>query len=138
MADYLLHYDGILVSFNGVRFDIPCLLSGCDIDTFLALQKKKHLDLLADFYDCVQGRFRVSLNNLAENTLKQTKTGKAEDAPMLYKAGKWDELIKYCTADVRLTKALFEFGVAKGYVLYYDTQKGELDELSARYSDWLE
>ena len=131
MAKFLLHFDGILVSFNGMRFDLPCLLSGIDIDTFLALQHKTHLDLLADFYDCVQGRFRVGLNNLTENTLKKSNK-------MIFNNKDHDDMVKYCSTDVKLIKELFEFGVEKGWVLYYDSLRGAKDELSARYVDWLE
>ena len=138
MAKYLLDFDGLLISFNGVRFDLPVLLNSCDIDTFLALQKKKHLDLLADFYKNVNGKFRVSLNNIAEITLKKKKSGNGADAPILFQQGKMDELIEYCKNDVMLTKEIFEFGCQFGYIYYFDRQKGEMDEMSALYLDWLE
>lgn len=137
MAKYLLNFDGLLVSFNGIRFDLPCLLNDCDIDTFLWLQKKKHLDLLVDFYNNVKGRFRVSLNNIAENTIGKVKSGKGADAPLLFQQGKMDELIDYCKMDVQLTQEIFEFGCQKGYINYYDFQKGEKDEMPVTYLDWM-
>ena len=66
MADYLLKFKGKLVSFNGTRFSLPVLLDEIDIDKFLRLQRLPHLDILADFYDRAQGRFRVSLDNMAD------------------------------------------------------------------------
>lgn len=137
MAKYLLDFDGLLVSFNGIRFDLPCLLAEIDIDTYQWLQKKKHLDLLADFYNNVKGRFRVSLNNIAENTIGKVKSGKGEDAPLLFQQGKIGELIEYCKMDVQLTQEIFEFGCQNGYINYYDSQKGEKDEMPVAYLDWM-
>jgi DEAD/DEAH box helicase domain-containing protein len=137
MAKYLLDFDGLIVSFNGRRFDIPTLLNDCDIDTFLWLQQKKHLDLLADFYNNVKGRFRVSLNNIAENTIGEVKSGKGADAPLLFQQGKIGELVDYCKMDVQLTLEIFEFGCQNGYINYYDSQKGEKDEMPVTYLDWM-
>lgn len=137
MAKYLLNFDGLLVSFNGKRFDIPCLLDGIDIETFFGLQRKRHLDLLADFYDKVNGRFRVSLNNMAENTIKKVKTGNGANAPILFQEGKWDELVDYCKNDVMLTKEVFEFGVQNGYIFYQDTRSGKVEEMSCDWHDWM-
>ena len=137
MARYLLDFDGILISFNGRRFDLPCLLADIDIDTYQALERKPHLDLLAHFYACVKGRFRVSLNNIAENTIKKTKTGNGADAPILFQQGKITELVEYCKNDVEITKEVFEFGLTNGYINYFDQQSGKVEEMSADYADWI-
>jgi DEAD/DEAH box helicase domain-containing protein len=137
MATYLLNFDGILVSFNGVRFDIPCLLADIDIDTFKGLQRKRHLDILADFYNNVQGKFRVSLNNISENTIMKVKTGNGANAPQLFQDGKWEELVDYCKNDVQLTKEVFEFGCVNGYINYFDKQNGKKEEMSCDWHDWM-
>lgn len=138
MANFLLRFDGLLVSYNGKRFDVPCLLNDCDVDTFLAIQQKPHLDILAEFYKSVKGRFRVGLNNIAENTLKKSKTGKGEDAPLLFQQNRWDELVEYCKNDVVLTKEIFEFGCQVGYISYFDKEAGVIDEIPVDYLGWLE
>lgn len=138
MAKHLLDSPGILISFNGKRFDLPVLLCDCDIDTFLGLQKKKHLDILADFYDLVHGKFRVSLNNLAQNTLGKVKGGNGADAPLLFQQGKIDELREYCQMDVQITREIFEFGAANGYVRYFDSETGKVEEMPVKYAEWLE
>jgi DEAD/DEAH box helicase domain-containing protein len=137
MAKYLLNFNGLLISFNGRRFDIPCLLADIDIDTFQALQQKPHLDLLAHFYNKMDGKFRVSLNNISENTIKKVKTGNGANAPNLFQQGKWDELVDYCKNDVMLTKEVLEFGSANGYIFYQDNQTGRVEEMSCDYADWL-
>jgi DEAD/DEAH box helicase domain-containing protein len=136
MAKYLLENGDFLVSFNGIRFDILCLLNGgVDIDTFLALQHKPHLDLLADFYRRVDGRFRVGLDNMAQNTIGEGKTGNGADAPLLYQSEKWDELITYCENDVRITKQIFWYGSEQGYISYLDNQTNKVCRMDV---DWAE
>ncbi len=138
MAKYLIDNKGLFVSFNGKRFDLPCLLNEIDIDTFRELQSRDHLDILADFYQRVNNKFRVSLNNIAQATLKKSKTGTGASAPALFQQGKWDELVAYCTNDVMLTKEIFEYGVHNGYITYYDSQNGVHDEMWVSYSEYLE
>lgn len=137
MAKYLLYFNGILVSFNGIRFDIPCLLADIDIDTFQGLQRKRHLDILAYFYNNVVGKFRVSLNNISENTIMKVKTGNGANAPQLFQDGKWEELVDYCRNDVQLTKEVFEFGCVNGYINYFDKMIAKKEEMSCDWSDWL-
>jgi DEAD/DEAH box helicase domain-containing protein len=134
MAKYLLENGDFLVSFNGIRFDIPCLLNGeVDIDIFLALQNKPHLDILQNFYANVGGRFRVGLDNIAQNTLGKGKTGNGADAPLLFQQGKIEELIAYCKNDVLITKEIYEFGVEQGFIKYWDNQNNALCRMEV---DW--
>lgn len=132
-ADYLLKYHILLVSFNGVRFDLPVLLDEIDIDTYRELVNRPHLDILQDFYVRVNKNFRVGLDNLAMNTLGKSKTGNGADAPILFQQGKIDELIDYCRNDVVLTKEIFEFGYEQGFIQYYDNFKGEVCRLEVKW-----
>lgn len=49
------------------------------------------------------------LGPVSEATLKITKSGKGEEAPMLYQQGKFFELLQYNLQDVRVTKELYLF-----------------------------
>ena len=134
-ANYLLRFDGLLVSFNGARFDLPVLLDEIDIDTFRALQTKPHLDILQYFYFRVGGRFRVGLDNLAQNTIGRGKTGNGADAPILLREGKMTELVAYCKNDVEITKAIYEFGVEQGYINYLDNQTNKVTKMKVDWSE---
>lgn len=123
MAQFLLHFEGILISFNGKRFDFAVLLDGIDIDTYNVLQGLPHLDILQDFFRGVGGKFRVGLDNIAKNTIGRAKTGNGADAPILFQQGKMDELIAYCKNDVILTRDVFLFGWGHKYIMYWDAQK---------------
>jgi DEAD/DEAH box helicase domain-containing protein len=110
MADYLLKCKGRLISFNGTRFGLPLLLGELDIDRFLQLQHLPHLDILADFYDRVQGRFRVSLDNMAKASLGRGKINDV-DSPLLFEEGRLNELSEYCQRNVELIDGLYDFGL---------------------------
>jgi len=132
-ADYLLKYNFLLVSFNGIRFDLPVLLDEIDIDSYRELENRPHLDILQDFYIRVNKKFRVGLDNLSMNTLGKGKIGNGADAPLLYQEGKFDALIEYCRNDVLLTKEIFEFGYEQGYIQYYDNFKGGVCRLEVKW-----
>ena len=66
-------------------------------------------------------RFRLSLKHLAQQTLGEDKADGAESglyALELYKKGDISKLIKYCKQDVQITRDLYLFGAAHGYVNY--------------------
>jgi hypothetical protein len=58
-----------------------------------------------------------SLDGLAEGTLGLHKSGHGADAPALYEAQKFDELLAYNLNDVRLTRKLFDFLLEYGYLV---------------------
>jgi DEAD/DEAH box helicase domain-containing protein len=134
-AKYLLRFNGLIVSFNGARFDLPVLLDEIDIDTFRALYNLPHIDILQHFYLGVNGRFRVGLDNIAQNTIGKGKTGNGADAPLLFQQGKMEELIAYCRNDVEITKAIYEFGYEQDYIQYLDIQNNKVCRLEI---DWAE
>lgn len=64
----------------------------------------------------------VSLKHLAKSTLGRSKSDKSKNAPALFAAGKWKDLVSYCRRDVALTRDIFKYGrrhgrvwVGKGY-----------------------
>lgn len=138
MAEKLMNFDGVLVSFNGIRFDIPVFLPYIDIDWFFKLQQKPHLDMLKDFYDRVNGRFRVPLNNIAKQSCGVEKSGSGADAPFLFKQGRFKELIEYCQQDVEVTKQVFLYGLKNGFIKYWDRQNQLGTQMEVDYKAYLE
>ena len=118
----------LVVGFNLKRFDYRVLQPYTQVN----LGALPTLDILEE----VQGAlgFRLSLGHLAEMTLREKKTGDGLMALELYNAGKWEELEAYCRQDVLLTRRLFEFGAAQGYLLYRH-RRGSLVRLPV---DWRE
>jgi DEAD/DEAH box helicase domain-containing protein len=137
MADFLLGFDGVLVSWNGRRFDIPVLLPFIDIDVYNRLQAKPHLDMLQDFYERVQGRFRISLDNCAKHTVGVGKIGDGADAPLLFKQGRWEELLEYCKVDVSITKRILEYGLEHGHIKFWDKFENQVVRMPVGYEEYL-
>jgi len=138
MATYLWHFDGVLVGFNSIRFDVPLFLGHVDIDLYHALQKKPHIDILMDFYEKVGGRFRVSLDNVTSNTCGVKKNDSGAEAPLMFRRGEIERLMKYCKNDVAITAALFRHGIEKGFIRYWDSEKGSVQEMKVDWKAMLE
>ena len=109
----LLLSSGRIIGFNIHHFDMPVLKPYFSF-------KVKNLSTLDLMEDVERGvGFRVSLDNLSEQTLGERKSGDGMQAIRWYKEGKIDEIKKYCLKDVKLTKNLYEYGVKNGNVLFY-------------------
>ena len=62
--------------------------------------------------------YRLSLNNLVQNTLGVSKSGNGMEALEWWRNGETDKLVEYCREDVRLTHALYLFGRQEGFVVF--------------------
>lgn len=72
-----------------------------------------------------------NLDGLAAGTLNMRKNGHGAHAPVLYRQQKFAELYEYNLHDVRLTRKLFDFVCAHGYVVDREGRKVKiLDPLS--------
>lgn len=106
----------LIIGFNLRRFDLAVLQAYTDQD----LSTLPALDIL----ESVSARlgFRLSLSHLAQETLGRPKQADGLQSLQWYKAGELDKVIEYCKADVELTRDLYEFGRAHGYLLFRDHQ----------------
>lgn len=136
-ADFLLSRPAVFVSWNGIRFDLPVLLPHINIDKFFLLSKRIHLDLLADFYKSVGQKFRVSLNNIAQNSLGTEKTMDGADAPLMLRQGKIKEVMEYCRNDVLITTKVMLFGYNNKFIKFWDSAEGKVREMKVDYRGWL-
>ena len=102
-----------VIGFNIIHFDLPVLEPYVD---------KQSLDRLAVtdlFVHAVNFLgHRVGLGALAEATLGESKSGHGLEALEWFRAGRVEEVKKYCLDDVRLTRDLFEYGKKHGHVLF--------------------
>lgn len=101
-----------LVGFNIRHFDIPVLGPYFEFDW-------NGLEVF-DIFEHVYRRLghRLSLNSIAQATLKAKKSADGLEAIRMFREGRMDELVKYCLDDVKLTKDIYEFGRDNGYLLY--------------------
>ena|SRR3989338_9795243 len=110
----LLEEASIVIGFNIDGFDLPVIQAYYpgDVTQFATF------DILTDIKNKL-GR-RIRLDNVAQATLNQGKSGHGLQAIALYREGKLDELKKYCQDDVRITKELLEYGAQHGHIYYTD------------------
>jgi uncharacterized protein YprB with RNaseH-like and TPR domain len=100
----------ILITKNGLGFDIPFILSrlvlsgACylkDYDAMDLLVKKIHLDL-----HTITKKW-VSLNDMATLFKCQNKSGSGKNAIKLHENEEYEELIDYCCQDVLVTEQVY-------------------------------
>ena len=110
----------LVVGFNVKRFDWGVLSAYSDID----FSKLSVLDLLEEITKAL-GR-RVSLDHLAQVTLKEGKIADGLQAIRWFREGNTEKLAEYCKHDVDITRRLHEFGKNEGYLLFEHSQRGIL------------
>lgn len=104
---------GRVIGFNIAHFDLSVLQPYISWN----LKELPSLDLMHDVES--SAGFRISLDNLSQNTLSVQKSGDGMQAIRWYKEGKIDEIKKYCLKDVELTKNLYEYGAKSGEVCFF-------------------
>jgi DEAD/DEAH box helicase domain-containing protein len=104
----------LIVGFNISRFDYRVLRAYTPFN----LDRLPTFDILGEIQKGLG--FRLSLGHLAERTLGRPKGGDGLQAVSWFRDGEWENLIKYCTEDVVITRDLFYHGLEKGYLVYSD------------------
>jgi len=102
----------LVVGFNIKRFDYQVLSGYSDQD----FRQFPTLDLLEKIHR--QLGYRLSLDRLAQVTLGKNKSADGLQALRWWKQGRIDEIIAYCKQDVEITRDLYLYGQAHGYLLF--------------------
>ncbi len=106
----------LVVGFNVIRFDYTVLRPyGLKRNSELV---RKTIDLLDHLYQYLG--FRLSLDNLGEATLNESKSADGIIAVQWFREGKIEQVLDYCEQDVRVTYRLWEYGRENGHVKYRD------------------
>ena len=126
----ILEKADLLIGYNSDSFDIPILNKYYSGD----LTKIASLDLLTEIKNSL-GR-RIKLDNVAGATLGRNKTGHGLEAMEWWKQGKYQDVIDYCTEDVRITKDIYEFALINGFLKYKDIK--DIREIKLDTSKWHE
>lgn len=110
----------LLIGFNIIDFDLPAI-KPYYVGEFT---KFPTLDLLREIEKSLG--HRLSLDDLARETLNAKKTGHGLLAVEYFRNGEMDKLKQYCLSDVELTRNLFEYGKKNGRV-YYKSASGRTE-----------
>ena len=117
----------LVVGFNVKRFDYRVLSAYTRKD----LLKLPTFDILQDIHERLG--FRVGLDHLAKETLNLSKSADGLKAVEWFRQGKMEKLEKYCSQDVALTRDIFNYGMAKGHLIY---RKKGIDARLRLLVDW--
>ena len=93
----------LLVTYNGRMFDGKVLAAGG-----FHIPNGKHLDLLYEIKQAIKQAAPkgYKLEDVSLRCGGPGKTGKGEDAPILWQCGRKDEVIDYCRNDIKMTCAI--------------------------------
>ncbi len=128
LEEYLKKAD-LIIGFNVRDFDMEVL------QPYILTPAKNLpiLDLLVEF-EKIRGH-RISLQSIAQATLKTSKSGSGWDALQLYKDGKMEELKKYCFDDVRITKDVYEYGLKHGKIFFISNRDYQTHEVPVSWGN---
>jgi DEAD/DEAH box helicase domain-containing protein len=106
-----------LIGFNIIDFDLPVLAPYYvgHTDKFPATDLLQYVEKSVGF--------RISLDDLAKETLQKEKNGHGLLAIEYFRAGEMEKLREYCLSDVKITKELYEYGL-KNKQVFYKTASG--------------
>ena len=117
-----------LVGYNSNHFDIPLLNKYYPGD----LTHIKSIDILESIKEwCVR---RLRLDAVARATVGAKKSADGLAAVRWWREGKIDEIKKYCTQDVKVTKKVFEYALQHGHVKFKDGTR--IREIPIDTSSW--
>jgi DEAD/DEAH box helicase domain-containing protein len=117
--DALFHHlekADLIIGFNIKRFDYRVL----GAYTNKNLNVLPTFDILEDIYKRLG--YRLGLDHLAQETLKQGKTAHGLQAVEWFRQGEIEKLIEYCRQDVEITRDLFQYGLKSGHLIYREKQ----------------
>lgn len=117
-----------IIGYNSIGFDMPVLNNYYPGD----LLQIPQLDMLAEIYKSLG--YRIKLDSVACATIGTKKSANGLQAVAWWKEGKIKEITEYCMQDVKVTKEVYEFGKAKGYVLF-DDRMGERRQVDIDFSE---
>jgi len=100
-----------IITFNGERFDFEVLRAYHSVESLYS----RSFDLLTDLKRRLG--FRIKLDDLARETLRQAKTGNGLEVVEWWRAGRREDVCKYCENDVQLLVDLLEFGRKNKYIV---------------------
>ncbi len=125
----IIEHADALVGYNSNHFDIPLLNKYYPGD----LKSIKSIDILESIKNSLGRRLR--LDSVAEATVGTKKSADGLQAVRWWREGKIDEVKKYCTQDVKVTKKVFDYALKHGHVKFKDGSRKR--EIPLDTSTWL-
>lgn len=109
-----LERSGRIIGYNTKGFDYLVMNEYYAGDFFTF----ESLDILEEITKAIG--FRLKLDHVAEATVGHGKTGHGLQAVEWWKQGEIEKIKQYCLDDVRVTKAVYEYGLKYSALAYQD------------------
>ena len=123
---------GLLLGHNIAAFDLPILRDSMDIFCITKyVKEKQYIDTSKILLKNHGERFQ--LKNLAKCTMDDFKLMDSADAPKLWKAGQYTEVVDYCLKDTKLVYDLWKYGQENGIVKAFSIEKGMHKDLEVSW-----
>ena len=120
-----------LLGHNIGAFDSPVLRDSLDIYCVRKiLNDEQYIDTSREITK--QYGERISLQNLVDNTLGESKSMESAMAPALWKAGEYQEVVDYCLKDCKLVYDLYNHGI-DNEIKAFSIEKEEFVELKMEW-----
>ena len=120
-----------LLGHNIAAFDLPVLRDSLDIYCVRKiLSDGQYIDTSREITK--QYGERISLQNLVDNTLGESKSMESAMAPALWKAGEYQEVVDYCLKDCKLVYDLYNHGI-DNEIKAFSIEKEEFVELKMEW-----
>jgi DEAD/DEAH box helicase domain-containing protein len=103
----------LVVGFNNLRFDYEVLAGH---NPFFDSEQLLTLDMLVELQKTLQ--HKLSLDTIAQATFNIGKTSDGLRAIDWFRQGKLLEIAEYCCYDVKITRMVHEYGMARKQVHY--------------------
>lgn len=110
----------LVIGFNTKRFDYILLqqyMPNTNLETLPSFDLLEEVEIIL--------KRRLSLNNLAKETLKVEKSGDGKEAVEWWKNSELSKLEHYCRRDVAITRNLFQYACKEKYLKYIDPNSQE-------------
>ncbi len=116
-----------IIGYNLFGFDYQVLNTYYPGD----LSKFPTLDVMLEIEKKIG--FRIKLDDVAHGSLGVGKSGNGLQAIEFFRRGEIDKLRDYCLMDVKVTKEVYEFGLAQKHVKYKD-RMGQLVQVPVDFA----
>ena len=128
---------GVILGHNIRGFDLPVLNAALDCKTAGDLMGKSEsvidTKLLVDKAALVGDKVHTTLETLVRSTLDVGKSMKSEDAPNAWRAGRYQDVIKYCIKNCQLTYDLYMHGKENGIVKSRKLSDGSIIDIEVEW-----
>jgi hypothetical protein len=118
----------LVVGFNNLRFDYEVLAGH---NPFFDPEQLRTLDLLVELQKILQ--HKLSLDTIAQATFAIGKTSDGLQAIDWYRQGRLLDLAEYCCYDVKITRMVHEYGVARKEI-HYTSRQGQKRSVSVAWA----